>query len=74
MTDLEALARELTDTQRRAVRGALDTPEGFCLNPSPQEEECEEMEAMGVTGEDGWSDILTPLGIALRTYLREQGQ
>ena len=33
--------------------------------------EGEELEFLGITGQDGWEDILTPRGIAVREHLKD---
>ena len=68
--DAAEVARGLTKAQRRAVQHAVPGPEGFSLF-NPYDDMLEELEGIGVTGEDGWIDVLTPLGLRVRAILQE---
>ena len=68
MPDPATIAAKLTKAQRKALLEAENYFDGFEIRLD--EEACEELEAMGLTGRDGWIDQLTPLGLAVRDHLK----
>ena len=73
MTDLTTIIAALTDAQKRAIVKASATPDGVSVDANPLKDGymMEELEFFGITGERGWIDILTPLGLAVREELEK---
>jgi hypothetical protein len=71
MTADHAIAA-LSKRQIELILNARDTPDGLAAGRGVSDDyDLEEMEFFEVTGEDGWIDILTPLGVAVRARLQE---
>ena len=69
---VEQMASQVSVKQRRAILDAELTPEGFCVSQSAQEQECDGLLDLGITGKDGWADILTDDGLSVRALLEKQ--
>lgn len=72
MTDIAKIANGLSDAERRQIR--LATHAGLWWEiRSCVEGDLSKLKGLELTGEDGWEDCLTPLGLAVRDYLERQG-
>lgn len=64
MSEIETLAKGLSSRQKRGLSkhltGSVILPDG----------DLDELQSIGVTGDDGWIDSLTPLGLQVRDYLK----
>lgn len=63
-----ALVERLSRHERRMILSADDRGEIRALD----DETAEDFEAIGITGEDGWIDVLTPLGRQIHRILAER--
>lgn len=64
MTPAHQIAEKLTEAQRNAIKRSNGRSVTGLNDIS-----LDELEFHGVTGDDGWIDQLTPLGLALRAHL-----
>lgn len=69
---IEQIAASLTEAQRRQVIRAKSNGQHMLVRTEWRESD--ELFALGVTGQDGWTDCLSETGLAVRAYLMEQSQ
>ena len=75
MTDQERaneIAAGLSEAQRKQILRAKFCGQFWEIH-CPADDDLSELEYIGVTGEDGWENALTPLGLAVR-HLLAQGE
>lgn len=68
MTPAHQIAEKLTKSQVRAISKSI----GNSLS-GLSDDSLDELVCHGVTGDDGWIDQLTPLGLAVRAILLSKG-